>query len=191
MRLTTIPIKAITQEAEYADDVVVYRQKSHAIRFEPRACGFTMLELIAVMIIVGIMAALAIPRFASNAAFQTRGFSDQVISTLRYAQSIAVAQDVCVNVAFTSTSLTLNTYSYSSSNGCGVTPTPLNLPSGATNVLNAPSNITISTLPTPASFYFDPVGRPVGFSTQQTITVTGDSAYKFFIEAETGYAHST
>jgi len=147
-----------------------------------------MVEMITVMVIVGVLAAIAVPRFFDTNVYQTRGFNDQVISTLRYAQSIAIAQNGCAYVAFTSTSLTLS-ISPSNANVCGAT-TPLNLPSGTTNLLNAPSNVTISTLPVPASFYFNPLGSPVGFSTKQTITVNGDGTYTFFIEAGTGYVHS-
>ena len=47
--------------------------------------GFSMVELIAVMIIAGILAAMALPRFFDRNIFESRGFHDQVISTLRYA----------------------------------------------------------------------------------------------------------
>jgi len=154
--------------------------------------GYSMVELIAVMVIAGVLAAVAIPRFFDTNVYQTRGFNDQVVSSLRYAQSIAIAQNVCAGVAITSSRLTFNTYSYSSTNGCGSTATPLNLPSGTTNVLYAPSNITIGTSPALSSFSFDPLGRPVVFSTQQQkITVTGDGSYTFIIENGTGYVHSS
>ena len=69
--------------------------------------GFTIVELIMVMIIVGILAAVAASRFFDNTSFQSRGFADQVQATLRFAQKEAIAQHRFVCVAFTTNSITL------------------------------------------------------------------------------------
>lgn len=64
----------------------------------PLAGGFTLVELIVTIIILGIMAAAVIPRFANQDAFEQRGFRDETVSLLRWAQKSAVAQRraVCV-----------------------------------------------------------------------------------------------
>ena len=52
--------------------------------------GFTLIELIMVMVIVGILAVFVVPRFFDANVFQSRGFADQVQATLRYAQKEAI-----------------------------------------------------------------------------------------------------
>ena len=52
-----------------------------------------MIELVAVIVLVGILAAFAAPRFMQNEAFDARTFTDQNLSMLRYAQKLAIAQD--------------------------------------------------------------------------------------------------
>ena len=63
-----------------------------------RQRGFTLVELIITVIIVGILAVVALPRFIDKLAFETRGFVDQTLSTLQYARKVAVAsgRNVCV-----------------------------------------------------------------------------------------------
>lgn len=141
--------------------------------------AFSVTELVAVMVIIGILAAFAAPRFFGTNPFQSRGFADQVQASLSYAQKAAIAQRKFVCVAFSTNSLTLTT---GPTAACG---TPLAFPSGSSDYLvTAPSGITFSALP--ANFSFDALGRP---STSQTIIITG-ATNPIVVEAETGHVHS-
>lgn len=144
-----------------------------------RMLGFTMVELITVIVITGIFAALAAPRFFNRNVFDSRGFYDQVISTLRYAQKVAIAQHrfVCATLATNSITLTINAVASCPGDN-------LASPSGgAAYVVIAPSGVTIS--PAPVTFYFDALGKP---SAVQDFTVSGYATH-IIVEAETGYVH--
>lgn len=68
------------------------------MRLCSRQHGFTLVELVTTLIIVGILAAVTLPRFFDNDAFRERGYTDEVASALRYAQRIAVASQCRVRV---------------------------------------------------------------------------------------------
>lgn len=137
--------------------------------------GFTLIELVMVIVILSILSVVVLPKFWDNSAFQARGFADQVLATLRYAQKSAIAQhqNVCVNLAATSVTLTINAT-------CSL---PFYLPDRQSNSLNAPSGITLTT--TAAALTFDALGRA---STAATITISGITP-SITVEAETGYVH--
>lgn len=61
--------------------------------------GFTLVEVAAVIVILGIVAAFAAPRLFNNAVFSERGYADEIAASLRYARRIAIAS-TC-NVRFT------------------------------------------------------------------------------------------
>ncbi len=67
--------------------------------FGSRALGFTLLELVAVMVIVGILSAAVLPRLMDDPDFEQRGYIDEIASSLRYAQRIAIASGC--DVSFT------------------------------------------------------------------------------------------
>lgn len=168
--------KAIKRDAKHLSGIERALQlcSSHA----KGSRGFTLVELITIMIIVGILAVAAIPRFFERNTFDSRGFRDQVISTLRYAQKAAIAQHRFVCVTFTPNSIAL---SQGANNTCG---TPLPSLSGQGNyIVTAPTvDVTLSGY---ADFSFNALGAPS--VPQPGITVSGNPA--IMVEAETGYVH--
>jgi len=68
-------------------------------RHASRAAGFTMVELIVVMVIMGILSAVAVERFFDNATFEAREYADQVKTVIRYAQKLAIAQNRAIYVS--------------------------------------------------------------------------------------------
>ncbi len=146
------------------------------------ATGFTLVELVMIMVILGIISITVLPKFWNNSTFYSHGFSKQLLATLRYAQKTAIAQHrlVCVNLAATTpATVTLNIASLNTDTSCSIA---LNLPGSSSNVLTAPSGITL----TPATTVnFDALGRP---STSASISVPGVSD-TIIIEVETGYVH--
>jgi MSHA pilin protein MshC len=143
--------------------------------------GFTLVELIVVMLLVSIIAVVALPRFGSNSEFDNRTFHDEVIAALQYAQKKAIASRRNVCVAFTANTVTLT--SAAAAGDAAACNLNLTSPSGATPyVITARSQAAFS--PTPANFQFDDEGRPNGGA--QVIQVDGHSS-SITVWQETGY----
>lgn len=154
--------------------------------------GFTLIELIMVMVVVGILAVFVAPRFFDANVFKSRGFADQVQATLRYAQKEAIAQHRNVCVAMTPSDITLTIANAIPSLATSPCNTNLVIPGQATNKISTPS--AAITLTAFANFNFDSLGKPwdvagVTPSTLKTITIFG-ATNNIFVEAETGYVHS-
>jgi MSHA pilin protein MshC len=146
-----------------------------------RGRGFTLVEVVVIIAILGVMAAVIMPRFVGSDAFASRGFHDEAQSVVRYAQKVAIAWRRPVFVCVTATVVSAGTVS-----GCStLVVNPL---TGNPLTATAPSGVTL----TPASFSFDGAGRPSP-NAQVTIAFTsgiaGDPARQIVVEAETGYVH--
>lgn len=64
------------------------------------ANGYTVVELITVMVVIGILSAIAIPRISQTTEFAASAYRSQVVSALRHAQKSAVSHRhrVCVTL---------------------------------------------------------------------------------------------
>ena len=152
---------------------------SRALRSTGRSGGFTLTELIVVIVMLGVLAAVAMPRFNtfSQGDAASLGTFDQAIGSVRYAQKIAVAsrRDVRVNIAGNVLALCFDT-------GCAQ---PVVDPMrGAAMTLTVGADLAIAG----PSFVFDALGRPTPGPVTVTITGAGSSR-SFVVEAETGHVH--
>lgn len=185
MHLSPPRIAAIKNEAELLFDARV-GGSAPCTRAGDHQRGFTLVELIMVMVITGILAVFVAPRFFDADVFRLRGFADQVQATLRHAQKIAIAQHrfVCVAFGANSVTLTYDTAAPSLTHATATCPgSDLTSPTGQT-----PYTVTGSsgvTLGGGTPFSFDALGRP-SLVAAQTITVGGNGV---IVEAETGYVH--
>ena len=85
--------------------------------------GFTLVELITVLVLVGILAVAALPRFFDQNVFESRGFFDETKAQLRYAQKAAIAQRRTVCVALAGTGVTLRIVAARNSADCSAAST--------------------------------------------------------------------
>lgn len=191
MRLSFSQIEAIKQGGEHffgnAAQVCL-----PGLSVDDNQRGFTLIELIMVMVVVGILAVFVAPRFFDANVFKSRGFADQVQATLRYAQKEAIAQHRNVCAAMTASDITLTIANAIPSVATSPCNTNLVLPGQATNKISTPS--AAITLSPAASFNFDALGKPwdvlgtTPSTVQKSITISGVTN-PIYVEAETGYVH--
>lgn len=143
------------------------------------ASGFTLPELVIVLVIVGVLAAFFVPRLTPRASFDLAGFQQELTAGLRYAQKYAVSAGCPVRASINANSFELR---HSSSCAAGDFAVLLQRPSGGAYAVAAPSGITLS----PAgSFTFAGTGAA---STTVTISLTSSAGTReIAVIGPTGY----
>ena len=131
-----------------------------------------------VIVIAGLLATFALPRFFNKDSFENRGFYTEVLNAVRYAQQLAVAINCNTQVTLTSNSYTVTmatNLNNCAGSGYGDAPDPVTGQLGFTGSSTSVNDVT------PATFQFTALGTA---NTDTTITVGG---YRFRVHSSTGY----
>jgi MSHA pilin protein MshC len=150
--------------------------------------GYTLVELVTIMILLGILAVVALPNLDQAQGFGASSFKDRVAGSLRFAQKSAVAHRrmVCATVAANGLTLTVD-----SAFGAGDCKNPLAGSDGAAAALSPSATVTLTAAPVPVGpLYFQPSGavtsdKAGATPTSYTLTVSGQTPIT--VNGATGY----
>jgi MSHA pilin protein MshC len=151
--------------------------------------GFTLTELVSVLVLIGIVSVVAVSRFNAG-SFQTAGFDQEVRAALRFAQKFAIMSGCDVQVDVDAAA---NTYALTLRSDVGALPetclsasgafgTPLPNPTGGVFSGIAPAGVDISGAD--LTFFYNRQGQPQ--PTGGIINVNGNT---ITVEPETGYIY--
>lgn len=170
--------------------------------------GVTMIELIAVLVIIGVLGAIAATRYFDRTSFDADTYTDQARAILRYGQKLAVAQNRPVYVRLDDNRVALCFESDCKAASRVSAPSGAN--SGSVNTLKhcdnsgswlceaVPAGVIQAFSGPPTAFAFDALGKPyaVGANGNQAdfqqvlVSIGGDGAVRTVtVEPETGYVH--
>ncbi len=173
-----------------------------------------MIELVVVIVLIGILGAVATARYVDGGGFDAAAYAEQSRAMVRYAQKMAVAQRRPVFVVFGNKRISL-CFNFQADPSCSggnrvLAPGGKNSGSKATVAKCAavdwycegtPDNLAYALQgASPANFFFDALGRPFAAIDQIPVTtssfaglvlrITGDGLNRdITVSPETGYVY--
>jgi len=154
--------------------------------------GFTLVELVIVIIVLGVLSSVAIPKFVGRASFEDYTVRDQLIARLRLVQlqnmntdpNDNVSENACYWLVISSNNCFYNDHTVRDGENCSL-PSDRNICDDDSfsehGVVSFPPDMLEG-----GSYLFDIEGKLI--SGRAPITVTGDNGLQVTIEAE-GFIH--
>lgn len=102
--------------------------------------GFTIVELVMTIVIMGILAAVVGPRFFDRKVFDERLFFEETVSAVRYAQKLALSSGCPIRARIDNGGYAL---SYASACGAVASGTVVSDPSGGSFAVGLPSEVSV------------------------------------------------
>ena len=142
--------------------------------------GFTLVELVAVILIAGILGTILVVKLVDRQPFQAEGYAGVVYHNLQYTRILAVSLNDRYRIVFSASS-----YQILDSAG-----TPIVNPETGSVTTSYPTGVTVTPNTT---VIFDSLGKPynassVALSSLLTLTVTaGTSTDTVTVTPETGF----
>ncbi|MDT8281178.1 MAG: GspH/FimT family pseudopilin [Gammaproteobacteria bacterium] len=134
--------------------------------YQSRANGFTLIELIMVIVVLGALSLFVAPRFNSKTSFDTLSFHQELKTAIRFAHKLSIASGCAVQVTLSANSYALF-YPDTTCNppdAFGTNPVSHPVQSGA-YAGSSPSGVSITSF---GNFFFTASGAP---SNSGTITL--------------------
>jgi MSHA pilin protein MshC len=143
--------------------------------------GFSLVELISVIVLLGVLGVVAFGRFTEQNLFVARGFFDDTVTAVRFAQKFAISSGCDVRVITTA-----NSYQLRQSTTC----TADNFSNPVANPANRSNNYQNLDIPagfalTAGNITFDARGRREGATSDFSLS-DGSTTYSFRVHAGTG-----
>ncbi len=129
--------------------------------------GFTIIELIMVVVLIGILAVSVVPKFMDTSAISLQGGAAMAVADIRYTQELAMSTHAPKTITFTTN------YTYYTVNS---------------QTMNLPSRVSISS---GATFTFNSLGEPTAGGGSSVEIQAGSSTKTITVESYTGRASSS
>ncbi len=150
-----------------------------------RQRGFTLVELIIVILLLGVLSFAALPRLTERDDALAQGFADQLAGTLRWAQKTAVAQRRMVYVNVDTTAGRVRAC-FDAAASCSQ---PVAAPASGTLDVTAPARIALTSGTSGTTqFSFDGLGRPsLGATLELRASTAAGQSFSVLVEQDSGY----